>query len=130
MMFPHRLTHKRPTSTRSATWGEVVAAATEIETDVPALISPGGTNELDAPYGPIEFIMDKVFVQGVDEYGNTRVVQRRDLLIDQDTDDVWVAQGPGNIFRNPASFREGSAGTKHHIEVSVQRSDPESGVID
>ncbi len=129
MMCPHRVTHLRPARTTSATWGEVVAAAATIDEDVPALISPAGTQNIDAPYARIEMMNDTIFLSPTYEDGTARAVQREDLLHDLVRDEVWVVRSAGLPLDNPTTFTEGGGGTAHHIEVRVERADPETGVV-
>lgn len=122
---PHTFTHKRPTSTLDASGRKVPGAPTEIETAIPGMMTPAGTGTFPNAFGVIETMNDMIFLEAIDDDGATRVVRAGDLLIDEDTDDVWEATGPGNTYQNPSLFRSGQT-VKHHIEVTVIRADPEA----
>jgi len=121
---PHTFTHKRPTSTIVSN-RKVQGTPTTVEIKVPGLMAPGGTSDFGTPFGAIEVLQDMIFLEAEDNNGDTRQVRIGDLLIHEDTGNVWRATAPGNVFENPALYRSGRK-VGHHIQVNVERADAEA----
>lgn len=127
MVTPHRVAHKRPTST-TVGGRKVPGAPTAVESSVPCLIAPAATLTYPTPFAVIEAQDNLIFVKALKDDGTLRQVQTGDLLIDEDTNDVWKAREPGLLYQNPSGFQAGVR-KKHHIEVRVDRADPENKVL-
>jgi hypothetical protein len=122
---PKTFTHMRPTSTISAGGRTIPATPTTIETGVPGLFSPSGTRAIPSEFGVFEQMEDTLYLEPVDDDGDDRVVQAGDLLEDEDNGNVWKAIKPGNTFENPALYNVGRK-VKHHIEIAVERVNPDT----
>ena len=122
---PHSFTQKRPTSTLDANGRKVIGVPTEIEVGIPGMMCPAGTGSEQTAFGVMETMNDIIVLEAVDDNDDPRVVQAGDLLIDEDTNNVWEATAPGNTYQNPSLFRRGLK-IKHHLDVVVIRADPET----
>ena len=123
---PHTFTHyRRDAATMDANGRMIPGALTTVETGVPGLFSPSGTRSIPTDMGGFELMEDTIYLEAVDDFETTRVVRAGDLFKDEDTNNVWKAQAPGNTFENPALYAVGRR-VKHHIEFAVERVDPEA----
>lgn len=127
--MPDLITHKRPGSTFASDGPEIAAAPTIIETGIKAQINPASTNVTAMAFGPAEAAYDLIYLEAIDAADNLRSIHKGDWLIDEVTDDVWIAQQPGNLARNPVHFGAGRS-VYDHIEVRVERKIGETMVLE
>lgn len=122
MPLPHTVTIKRRQWNDNDTEREVFQGLSTIATAVKALISPGSVGIKDGDAGPIEVERDLIFLEPAPG-GTSLTVKVRDILIDDATNEIWIAVGPGNRFQNPTSFGITSPPIEDHIEVEVMRTE-------
>lgn len=97
-----------------------VAATTTIATSVRSLVAPAGSFVDLVEPGPVDVHVDLIFL-GLQDDGTFYAIKTGDILTDDVTGEVWIAQAPGRNHRDPSTF--GGTPVNSHTEVEVAKTD-------